>query len=57
MHGEAVLVIMVDGDMEWVLVDMGKLKNNNQNLSKNLDLNNFYFSGWGGDNDNTIINN
>jgi hypothetical protein len=37
MHGEAVLVIMVDGDMEWVLVDMGKLKNNNQNLSKNLD--------------------
>jgi hypothetical protein len=30
MHGEVVLVGMMDGDMEWVLLDMvamGKIKN------------------------------
>jgi hypothetical protein len=66
MHGEVGLVEMTDGDMEWVLLgmmDMGKWKiiiydNRIRNIRNSIFiLNHFYFSGWGSDNDTTIINN
>jgi hypothetical protein len=58
MHGEAVLMDMMDGDMVWVLqdimVDMGRLRNIRKII---LIWNNFHFSGFGVDNDTTVINN
>ena len=59
MRGDMVLVVtVVDGVMVWdlwdIILDMGRLTNIQKIVSI---LNNIYFSGFGIDNDTTIINN
>jgi hypothetical protein len=55
MHGEVDLVVMEAGVMEWEVVDMVVT-----GMFNIIQLNNYifkYFSGWGGGNDTTVVNN
>jgi hypothetical protein len=57
MHGEVDLVVMEAGVMEWDLLDMVVVVMGKFSVIR---LNNYifkYFSGWGGGNDTSVVNN